>query len=120
MSEMAGIELDRAVGFANGWTVGDEDPFSGGRWMLPDGTPGMLVAVYKPSSNWAYCGPLIEAAKIDLMWWGSKGQPHEWEAQTNSTPSHYIDQYPGDAVGGDSPMEAICRAYVEAKGGAKK
>ena len=114
MTQLSGKDLDIAVGLANGWTI-KPDKFNSGRWILPDGSQGMLVDVYRPSSLWMHGGPLIEEAHIDVLWWGSWGEPDAWEAQTSSEASHYIDQYPGDAIGGATPLEAICRAYVMMK-----
>ena len=114
MTQLSGKDLDIAVGLANGWTI-KPDEFNSGRWILPDGSQGMLVDVYRPSELWMHGGPLIEDTGITLLYWGDQGKPFPWEAQKGGE-GHYIDQYPEDAIGGNTALEAACRAYVEIKG----
>lgn len=67
---------------------------------------------YSPSTDWAHGGPIIEQEEIELLNFGSYsylGSP--WEAQIGCD-SHYIDQYPGDAIGGSTPLIAAMRAIV--------
>lgn len=80
--------------------------------------PDILALPY--STSWHHAGPIIEAEKILLLYYGSGqfsiGAPSPWEAQIGSD-THYVDQYPGDAVGGPTPLVAAMRAYVFAKFG---
>ena len=100
MTQLSGKDLDIAVGLANGWTI-RPDEFNSGRWILPDGSQGMLVDVYRPSLLWMHGGPLIDSEFIELSaggsdWWATAGS--RWEAR------------------GSTALEAICRAYVMMKG----
>lgn len=105
MTQLSGKDLDIAVGLANGWTI-RPDEFNSGRWILPDGSQGMLVDVYRPSSLWMHGGPLIESVRISV-------EPHEsifggrleWYAERD-----------GLSGIGSTALEAICRRVVMMKG----
>ena len=72
---------------------------------------------YSPSTSWAQAGPIIEAEKIDLIHYGEDGYKGGlWEA-VRRIHTHYIDQRPGDATGGPTPLIAAMRAFVAAKFG---
>lgn len=58
MSQLSGKDLDIAVGLANGWAI-QADELNSERWILPDGSAGMLVDVYRPSSYWPHCEALL-------------------------------------------------------------
>jgi hypothetical protein len=73
--------------------------------------------IYRPRDCWAQGGPIIERERIELLHFGSKGLVGApWEAQLQGD-THYIDQYPGDAMGGPTPLIAAMRAFVESKFG---
>lgn len=70
---------------------------------------------FSPSTSWAIGGPIIEREKIELIYYGEMGYMGlPWEAQIGCD-THYIDQSPGDATGGRTPLIAAMRAYVESK-----
>ena len=67
------------------------------------------------SSDWSHGGPVIERENIELLYFGNKGNECEpWEAQVGGD-NHYIDQYPGDAMSGPTPLVAAMRCYVASK-----
>lgn len=69
------------------------------------------------STDWLHGGPIIEREKIEILYFGSYGNEGEpWEAQGGGD-SHYIDQYPGDAISGPTPLVAAMRYYVSSKFG---
>lgn len=72
------------------------------------------LETYSPRQDWSQAGPIIEREKITVLHFGTPGNVNPWEAQvdTNST---YIDQYPGDAMGGPTPLIAAMRCFVASK-----
>lgn len=78
------------------------------------GTAGCRT--WRPDEDWAQAGPLIEKYQIELMHFGSYGRDGcPWEAQLSPGDHHYIDQRPGEASSGATPMIALCRAIVADK-----
>ena len=72
---------------------------------------------FHPSENWAQGGPIIERERIELLHYGQDGinlAGNPWEAQIGCD-AHYIDQGPGDAMGGPTPLVAAMRAYVASR-----
>ena len=100
-SELQGAALDWAVAkclLPEGWNdaeiiLGDETDYS---------------------TDWSQGGPIIEREKIVLLYYGLCGDSGPWEAQIGGD-IHYIDQSPGDAVGGTTPLIAAMRCYVASK-----
>lgn len=93
MTQLSGKDLDIAVGLANGWAI-KPDEFNSGRWILPDGSQGMLVDVYKPSSLWMHCGPIVDGFDV---------------------PAHqrWLDM----VCSGEKALVSACRIYVAMRGG---
>ena len=114
VSEIEGEQLDRLVGQALGWWYDEIAGFP--RWKK-DGEL-MFAGVFSPSREWAQGGPIIEREKIEIIYYGSKGYQGPWEAQVGCD-THYIDQGPGDAMAGPTPLVAAMRCLVAAKLGAE-
>lgn len=89
-SELSGAALDWAVSKCEGiqWEQGDLDAQEYG--------PG-----FRPSTNWAHGGPIIERERIELRGDGDKG----WIADDNLNPSQW----------GPTPLIAAMRCYVASK-----
>ena len=127
-SELIGVALDWAVGHAMqyvthstlGWTVTLPVPRT-----PPGATPPLpFPKNFSPSTRWAQGGPLVEREGIELLYWASRGNPDPWEAQYGAMTypeglafkgAPYIDQGPGDAYGGPTPLIAAMRALVQRK-----
>ena len=62
---------------------------------------------------WGSAGPIIERERIELL----SFRPGEWEAQMAPEDAHYIDQAPGDAMRGPTPLVAAMRAFIASKFG---
>jgi hypothetical protein len=110
VSYLEGALLDYWVAKAGGYSPMPHD----GHWFI-----GLdRYEAYNPSANWALAGPIIEREKITLIHYGIEdaedGNP--WEAAIRGD-CHYIDQYPGDAMGGPTALIAAMRRYVESKYG---
>jgi hypothetical protein len=101
-SELIGPALDWAVAKCEG----HEDTEI---WIWADGYYN------KVSTDWSQGGPIIEREKIELIYYGNMGyEGAPWEAQMGID-THYIDQYPGDATRGPTPLIAAMRCYVASK-----
>lgn len=89
-SELSGAALDWAVSKCEGiqWGQGDLDAQEYG--------PG-----FRPSTNWAHGGPIIERERIELRGDGNEG----WIADDNLKPSQW----------GPTPLIAAMRCYVASK-----
>ena len=105
-SDLTGSALDWAVAKCEGHEV-----------AVAEGT-GMVIIrrnnvtdYFNPSSNWSWAGPIIEKEKIVILYYGTFGPNGAWEAMIGSD-THYIDQYPGDAMPGPTPLIAAMRCYV--------
>jgi hypothetical protein len=78
-----------------------------------------LNGPWAPSTNWAQSGLIIEREHIEILYYGQDGtnlSGNPWEAQIGCD-THYIDQGPGDAMGGPTPLVAAMRAFVASKFG---
>lgn len=122
-ADLEGARLDYWVAKAQGLAVAIEYQVTCPRrltavWIEQDGKRIDYQADhYSPSTNWAQAGPIIEAEKIDLIHYGEDGYKGGlWEA-VRRIHTHYIDQRPGDATGGPTPLIAAMRAFVAAKFG---
>lgn len=94
-NKLTGAALDWAVAKCEGWPVDiwfDEDQLP----MVRDDE----VPEYKPSSNWAQGGPIIEREGIALYLYGDG----EWNAHTG-----------GREFNGPTPLIAAMRCYVASK-----
>lgn len=114
VSDLEGAALDLAVAWADGDKVSVED----GYVVVAEFSEqhgDFFNVCYSPSTNWSQGGPLIEANKIELLFFGSLGECGcPWEAQL-AYDIHYIVQRPGEAVGGATPLIAAMRAIVASK-----
>lgn len=73
---------------------------------------GSRFHVFAPSTDWVDGGPIIQRDCIELLYFGSYGRAGQpWEAQIGCD-THYIDQHPGDAMGGETALIAAMRAKV--------
>ena len=96
-SELSGVQLDWAVAQAEG----EEVVFEDGELCLPssyfkDGDP------YKPSTNWAQGGPIIEREGISL---DKMYDTPEWCASMENTKGYR----------GPTPLVAAMRCFVASK-----
>lgn len=112
-SKLTGIALDWAVGKANGWISYPTDSVEKGQWWHTDSTLAphgfdhnrVAVADYRPSTNWAQGGPIIEQEGIALQRWLETG----WIADRwnfRFVPGHNQ---------GETPLIAAMRCYVAHK-----
>ena len=116
ISELSGPSLDawvtRALGYKDWREIPDE---MRGYWYCGGWDGG--TNTWNPSADWAQGGPIIERERIELLYYGQDGinlAGNPWEAQIGCD-THYIDQGPGDAIGGSTPLIAAMRAFVRAK-----
>lgn len=99
VSELTGAALDWAVAKCEGIELID------GRYnrLLVDGRMSRgqeMMALYKPSTNWAQGGPIIERERINLW-----NEGYEWEAS----------RYGEHIIWGETPLIAAMRCYVAYK-----
>jgi hypothetical protein len=111
------VKIEELEGEALDWAVAYiicpdsfRDSFLAHNNTLPAWAVGWL-SNGSPSQSWSQCGPLIEKYKIELLCYGKRFALSRWEAQIGGC-SHYIDQYPGEAIGGPTPLIAAMRAIV--------
>lgn len=111
-SELTGAALAWAVGMAEGYELSlyGVDPSIRAR------VPGLGVhAPWRPDRYWNQGGPIIDREKIELLYYGDMGMSNApWEAQVGQD-IHYIDQGPGEATPGTTPLIAAMRCYVGSK-----
>lgn len=94
-SELTGNALDWAVAKCEGWI----DDCNG--WLYQATIKDVEDGHYKPSTNWAQGGPIIERERIAV--WFSKG---DWKSQMRDTSAK---------MHGDTPLIASMRCYVASK-----
>jgi len=98
-AELEGAALDWAVAKCEGL-----DLFATDGWYYPEDT-GTRVP-YRPSTNWAQGGPIIEREKIDTTWdVALKHKTGVWTASLDCQ---------NEALG-DTPLIAAMRCYVASK-----
>lgn len=103
VSELQGAALDWAVCAAQVYPLEMQSPDIWSKYGAP----------YNPSSNWKYCGQLIEQYKP----WISPPvkdpcEPIGWDAEIYDPAGNEII---GRAMACDSALVAVCRAVVHAK-----
>lgn len=108
-AELTGRALDWAVAEAQGWVRYPDDGIERGAiWHTdPDRAPyGGLqpVATYRPSTDWVYCGLLIEKYRVSLEDVGIG-----WIARQRCVTGAQGSMEPQDDA---SPLVAACRAVV--------
>ena len=102
-SELLGAELDWAVAKCEGATEEwrSDAPF------LWDGVACIRIdghdVNYRPSTDWAQGGPIIEREKLDVFCSGNV-----WDASTG-------DRHPNEIRTGSTPLIAAMRCYVASK-----
>ena len=102
-SELSGKTLDWAVAFAEGY-IKDRDS-----WMFDSRT----ADEYKPSTNWAIGGPIIDANPTMQLWlWG--GRPRD-EMQCSTLPIKEEFGTRMTTYFGKTKLIAGMRAYVASK-----
>ncbi|CDG88099.1 phage protein NinX family protein [Xenorhabdus bovienii] len=113
---LTGQALDWAVALAIGAT---EKIMPSGRTWLKLPNDSYYVSNrgsynFKPSTNWAQCGPLIAEHSIMLAQSGDKWYAFSKDNEFNPyRGSHYIDCLFNDADGwGETPLIAACHAIV--------
>ncbi len=79
---------------------------------LPDGWDMWIL--WYPQASWSQAGPIIEREKIELIHYGSMGYKGAWKAQIGQD-IHYIDQSPGEAIHGQTPLIAAMRCFVSSR-----
>ncbi len=122
ISELSGALLDYWVAKAEGFTV---------KLLENAGPPGHAVVVklvsgthfhgfYKPSTDWAQAGPIIERENITLIPSSVGGAEGKWSAEVGIF-DHYIDDglpgLSGRGRTGPTPLVAAMRAFVAGKYG---
>lgn len=115
ISELEGALLDAAVAKGEGWTKDAEDSTA---WWKD----GKVVCIseggaargygYRPSSDWAVGGPIIERERIEVYpSWEDDGHYPSWRAcilKQEHTPAYWL---------GPTALVAAMRAYVASKFG---
>lgn len=126
---LEGAELDAAVARASGWTIFQDmcgpaqwatraPGESPGSWPIPitdvKGEPfpgagdGLLVRNYKPSTDWAYGGPIIERERIQM----SSYVNGEWAAICLAG---RVQDFDKNTCRGATPLIAAMRAFVASR-----
>ena len=105
-SELTGAALDWAVTVAEGFDPETLNTKTGVVYSLRYG-------VYRPSTDWAQGGPIIEREKIEIF--TEKGTPESWVASVaryqngERLKGWRLHQY------GPTPLSAAMRCYVASK-----
>ncbi len=106
-SELADAALDWAVAKCEGYECEFGDEVSG-PWLVPqeeylhDKKP---LASFRPSTNWAYGGPIIERERVSIRQWTNVPIVHAYMPQDDAP-------WASDDV---SPLIAAMRCYVASK-----
>lgn len=115
-AELTGVVLDWAVAKIENhqwrcpWML-EKEGFAA--WQIYEGGWGRPTPGY--STEWEFGGPIIERERIELIYFGEDGMMDSpWESKMGSD-IHYIDQGPGQAMGGPTPLIAAMRCYVASK-----
>jgi hypothetical protein len=105
-SELTGAALDWAVAKCEGYVEYPEDSCGGDQYWYLDAARAPFCGVihkeaFKPSTDWARGGPIIEREKIAIDW------DHDcWNASTERCPAYYS---------ASTPLIAAMRCYVASK-----
>jgi hypothetical protein len=116
VSELSGPRLDWAVAMALGIEVRIDNVL---KCIALKCTAGEMLDLggtwlWSPTTSQTQAGKIIDREKIESLYFGAEGRPHPWESQIGED-THYIDQHPGDAMGGATRLEAAMRCFVESK-----
>lgn len=108
-SDLEGAALDAAVAMVLGRRL---ESRSGVAWLTsPEGI--LLHKDWRPSTDWAIGGPLIERERISVGW-----QDGEWHAcMLDRAGEHlpFLDADCGPRYSGPTPLIAACRAFVASR-----
>ena len=94
-SELNGPALD--------WAVAKCEALMQGRIAID----GVVHGFYRPSTDWAQGGPIIERERVDVMWCGDRWCAY---AMTPDKDTQLVDE-------GPTPLIAAMRCYVASKMG---
>lgn len=98
--EMTGAALDWAVAKCEGWI----DDCNG--WLYQATLQEVAEGSYKPSTNWAQGGPIIEREWLDITPWPNESREDmRWRCQQHDS-ANDCAQY------GETPLIAAMRCYV--------
>jgi len=101
--ELTGAALDWAVAKCEGWI----DDCNG--WLYQATLQEVSDGYYKPSTNWAQGGPIIEREWLDITPWPNESREDmRWHCQQHDS-ANYCAQY------GETPLIAAMRCYCSAK-----
>jgi hypothetical protein len=121
-SELTGELLDYWVGRANGWVFGPPHKTIGcDVWRDSDGEITGVIAAqqYKPSTDWAHGGPIIEREKLyirdpdPLERHVDSSLDNKWEAAKANHATRMYEHHQS----GETPLLAAMRCYVSIKFG---
>lgn len=106
VSDASGPVLDWLVAKCEGYDCQFDDEASGPRLVPQEGYlhDEKPLTIYRPSTDWAQGGPLVEREKIGLG--------HAWEGNDWLASAHDIDS---PLVIGPTPLIAAMRCYCTAK-----
>jgi hypothetical protein len=102
---LRGPALDWVMAKVEGLQASVAAPHYGASWRVFCGI-GLTKAPYRPSTDWAHGGPLIEREQIDLKWDGVDGVALWWKAEHQDIAQFQL---------GATPLIAGCRAIAAAK-----
>lgn len=115
VSNLSGALLDAAVALAEGYRRDVHDPTA---WWRP--ADGHLVCIsvpgaasgygFRPSSDWAEGGPILERERIELHYYNDGDGSDPWEAHSREHDHH---------MPGPTPLIAAMRGFVSSRLGAE-
>jgi hypothetical protein len=119
-SELTGAALDWAVAKCEGHEI---DSLMGGAvwyWLKCSLTGALeVVEVFKPSTDWAQGGPILERERIKV----APNLGGTWHGQIRHTKEHPLSRHPvlsgWTNQHGPTPLVAALRCYVASKLGAE-
>jgi len=100
-SELSGAQLDWAVAHIQGYAEGPNGSF----WITEDD-----CVDFKPSTDWAQGGPIIEREKINVRFiTPNASTPPCWAYISMESDDFNVEEW------GDTPLVAAMRCYVASK-----
>lgn len=111
-AELTGELLDKAVALAEGLKQDTDTGFSGVEglvWYRSSGHRVCNVEAFKPSTNWAQGGPIIDRENIATFKGGRL-----WAALVSGK-EEWIDTYTNEEITGPTPLIAAMRCFVASK-----
>lgn len=113
VADLIGPALDWAVGSALGWVCYPEDSIEyGNTWHMggdraPFG-PVIRVTDWRPSTDWAQGGPLLDKYTVTLV-------RNSWPGATDPVTADCLAGFGDNRMTGRTRLEAACRSIVAAK-----